>query len=109
MDISARPRRLFLRSGLALAAAFSNAAKAQVSGVQDPAERKMPDGRIQSDVILKAEYEQNLKDAHTLADLAKSIELDLEKNDQNVLSLDLLKKLDEVDKLTKRILGRVKK
>ena len=42
-------------------------------------------------------------------DLAKSIELDLEKNDQNVLSLDLLKKLDEVDKLTKRILGRVKK
>ena len=106
MDISERPRRLFLRSGLALAATL---ARAQVSGVEDPTDRKMPDGRTQSDVILKAEYEQNLKDAHTLADLAKSIELDLEKNDQNVLSLDLLKKLDEVDKLTKRILGRVKK
>jgi hypothetical protein len=108
MDTSERPRRIFLRSGLVLAAAISSAT-AQVSGVQDPTERKMPDGRMQSDMILKAEYEQNLKDSHTLADLAKSIELDLEKNDQNVLSLDLLKKLDEVDKITKRIIGRVKK
>jgi len=106
MDTTERPRRLFLRSGLALAAVIANG---QVSGVQDPTERKMPDGRIQSDVILKAEYEQNVKDSHTLADLAKSIELDFEKNDQNVLSLDILKKLDEVDKITKRILGRVKK
>ena len=108
MDTSERPRRLFLRSSLALAA-ISSIAQAQVSGVQDPTERKMPDGRIQSDVILKAEYEQNVKDSHTLADLTKSIELFFEKNDQNVFSLDLLKNLDEVDKITKRIRDRVKK
>lgn len=93
MDTSERHRRLFLRSGLALAAAAAAVtARAQTSGE-----------------ILKAEYEQNLKDSHTLADLAKSIELDLEKNDQNVFSLDLLKKLDEVEKITKRIRDRVKK
>lgn len=69
----------------------------------------MPDGQLQSDVILKADYEQNVKDARELTALAKSIELDFDKNDQNVLSLSLLKKLDDVDKITKRIRARVRR
>jgi len=69
----------------------------------------MPDGRTQSDTILKADYDQNVKDARELTALAKSIELDFDKNDQNVLSLSLLKKLDDVEKITKRIRGRLKR
>jgi len=64
---------------------------------------------MQRDEILKADYDQNLKDARDLMDLAKSFELDLEKSDRFVLSLPLLKKLDEMEKITKRIRGRMRR
>ena len=61
----------------------------------------MPNGKLQSDVILKADYDQNVKDARELTALAKSIELELEiRTIKNVLSLGLLKKLDDVEKIT---------
>ncbi len=103
-----RPRRNFLRSGIALVpAAVAAMASAQVDDGSPPA--RLPNGQLQADAILKAEYEQNVKDARELTTLAKSIELDFDKNDQNVLSLGLLKKLDDVEKITKRIRGRVRK
>ena len=75
----------------------------------DPSDRRLPNGKLQTDEILKSDYDQNVKDARDLTGLAKSIELDFDKNDQNVLSLGLLKKLDDVEKITKRIRGRIKK
>src|SRR5579863_5800128 len=106
-------RRKFVKSGLALAPAALAASlmRAQVTPQttqgDEPADRRMPNGQLQTDVILKADYEQNVKDARELTALAKAIELDFDKNDQNVLSLSLLKKLDDVEKLTKRIRARV--
>ena len=106
-----RPRRAFLKSGLALAPAALAAALAQAQTLpgDETTDRRMPDGRTQTEVILKADYDQNVKDARELTELAKSIELDFDKNDQNVLSLALLKKLDDVEKIAKRIRGRVKR
>jgi len=102
------PRRDFLRSGLALVPAALTATLAGAQVADDPPTR-LPNGQLQSDVILKAEYEQNVKDARELTALSKSIELDFDKNDQHVLSLGLLKKLDDVEKITKRIRGRIRK
>jgi hypothetical protein len=102
-----------LRSGLALgltqAALTGSLLRGQSAQPNDPESRRLPDGQLQVDAILKADYEQNVKDARELTALAKSIELDFDKNDQNVLSLGLLKKLDDVDKITKRIRGRVRR
>lgn len=110
-ESSIRPRRTFLRSGLVLApvAIAASLVRAQAAPQDDPAERRMPDGKLQTDAILRADYEQNVKDARELTALAKSIELDFDKNDQNVLSLSLLKKLDDMEKITKRIRGRVRR
>jgi hypothetical protein len=77
-----------------------------VPGVPD--DIHLPNGKLQRDEILKADYQQNLKDARALIDLTRSFELDLEKSDQYVLSLGLLKKLDEVDKITRRIRNRMR-
>jgi hypothetical protein len=77
-----------------------------VPGVSD--DTHLPNGKLQRDEILKADYEQNLKDARALMDVARTFELDLEKSDQYVLSLGLLKKLDDVDKITKRIRNRMR-
>ena len=70
---------------------------------------RLPNGKKQQDEILKAEYEKNLKDAQELISIAKSFEEDLEKDDRFVLSLSSLKKLDDMEKLTKRIRTRMKR
>jgi len=69
---------------------------------------KLPNGKLQRDEILKAEHEQNVKDATQLADLARELQEDLEKNDRFVLSLSTLKKTDEIEKLVKKIRSRLK-
>ncbi|HVW12028.1 MAG TPA: hypothetical protein VHC90_25795 [Bryobacteraceae bacterium] len=78
-----------------------------IQGDEDTPKR-LPDGKLQSDAILKAEYDQNVRDARELTSLAKSIELDLDKNDQNVLSLGMLKKLEDIDKISKRMQTRIR-
>ncbi len=70
---------------------------------------RLPNGKDQKDAILAADYEKNLKDARDLVDVAKSFELDLEKDDKFVLSLASLKKLDDIEKITRRIRGRLKR
>jgi hypothetical protein len=107
-----RQRRAFLRSGLTLAPAVlaTQLLSAQyVPQQEESPDTRLPNGRKQTDMILKSDYEQNIKDARELSSLAKSIELDFDKNDQNVLSLGLLKKLDDVEKITKRIRARLRR
>ncbi len=68
----------------------------------------LPNGKSQRAEILKAERLQNIKDAAQLADLAKELQQDIEKNESYVLSLGTLKKTDEIEKLVKRIRGRMR-
>jgi hypothetical protein len=74
-----------------------------------PEDVRLPNGKKQQDEILKADYEQNVRDAQDLLNIARSFEEDLEKDDRYVLSLASLKKLDEMEKLTRRIRGRMKR
>jgi hypothetical protein len=74
----------------------------------EPAEIRLPNGKRQMDEILKDEYQQNLKDARDLTGLARSLEEDLEKNEAFVFSIATLKKLDDMEKLTRRIRTRMK-
>lgn len=74
-----------------------------------PEDPKLPDGTSQKEAILKADHERSLKDADALIKLAEDLKIDLEKNDRHVLSVGTLKKLDEIEKMTKRIRGRLKR
>lgn len=76
------------------------------SGQQE--EVKLPNGKLQKDEILKAEHEENVKDAAHLVDLAESLKSDLEKTDRFVLSMDTLKKTDDIEKLVKKIRSRLR-
>jgi hypothetical protein len=91
---------------------------AQTKGIQQPSpdtnpddknDFRLPNGKRQVDEILKDDYEKNLKDARDLTNLARSLEEDLEKNEAFVFSLSTLKKLDDMEKLTKRIRARMKR
>lgn len=70
---------------------------------------KLPNGKSQKDEILKADRERNIEDARALALLAGTLRDEIEKNDRFVLSIPTLKKLDEAEKLVKRIRGRMKR
>ncbi len=59
----------------------------------------MPNGKLQREEILKADYQKNLEDARALSKLADELKTDLEKNDYNVLSVGSLKKTDDIDRL----------
>ena len=69
---------------------------------------RLPNGKLQSDEILKADYQKSLDDARELAKLADELKADLEKSDRNVLSLSMLKKTEDIEKLAHRIRGRMK-
>jgi hypothetical protein len=78
------------------------------SPTEDQTDVRLPNGKVQRDEILKAEHEQNLKDAAQLADLAEQLKQELEKNDRYVLSISTLKKTDEIEKLVKKIRSRLR-
>lgn len=76
---------------------------------RDDAPVRLPNGKLQSEEILKDDYKRNLKDAQDLIDLAQSLKLGLEKNERHVLSLADLKKTDEIEKLARRIRTRMRR
>jgi hypothetical protein len=95
-------------------AALAKAGQLPEGSFQEQRDTKAPDGRLpngkrQIDEILKAEHEQNVRDAHELAALATSFDTEMEKTDRFVLSMPLLKKLDDMEKLVRRIRTRLRK
>ena len=76
---------------------------------RDDPPARLPNGKLQSEEILKDEYRKNLKDAQELIDLAESLKMGLEKGEQHVLSLGDIKKTEEIEKLAKRIRGRMRR
>lgn len=69
---------------------------------------RLPNGKSQREEILKAEHQENLKDAARLADLAQDLKESLERDDRYVLSLSTLKKTEEIEKLVKKIRSRLR-
>ncbi len=70
---------------------------------------RLPNGKLQSEEILKEDYRKNLKDAQELIDLTESLKMSIEKNEQHVLSLTDLKKTEDIEKIAKRIRGRMRR
>jgi hypothetical protein len=70
---------------------------------------KLPNGRSQKQAIIEAEHKQSLADAQKLADLSAEVQIELQKGDANIVSLKMLKQLEEIERLAKRIHGRLNK
>ena len=106
-------RRTILATGLAAvsgAAAQRGGSQTPVPPTpQNPEDVKLPNGKSQRDEILKADREKNLKDAADLVELAQGLQQDIEKNDAFVFSLSTLKKTDDIEKLVKKIRGRMRR
>lgn len=103
-----------MRTPILLVSAFAVAAAAQPPAVPPrPAEEpredvRLPNGKLQREEILKADFQKSLEEARQLSKLADELKADLEKNDRYVLSIATLKKTEDIEKLAKRIHDRLK-
>ena len=71
-------------------------------------DRKLPNGKSQNDAIAKAAHDQALKDTNNLITLAEQLRDELQKAGTYVVPVSSLKKTDEIEKLARRIRGRLK-
>ena len=92
--------------GLALAQ-DSDAPQTPPANVDRP-DFRLPSGKLQRDEILKAEHEQNIKDAAKLVELAGDLKETLEKEDRFVFSLTTVKKTEDIEKLARKIRTRLR-
>ena len=77
-------------------------------GDEPTEDARLPNGKLQREEILKADFQKSLDDARELSKLAEALKTDLEKNDRYVLSIATLKKTEDIEKLAKRIHDRLK-
>jgi hypothetical protein len=86
--------------------AVGAAASQAIPGAQSNQESSQPplSGKQKHD-LLKANFEKMKRDAGELADLAKALQDELNKSNENILSLDVVEKADKIEKLARKIKG----
>ena len=72
---------------------------------EDP---RLPDGRSQKNAIAKQQHEQALKEADKLIATAEELRDELRKAGTYVVPVASVKKTEEIEKLARRIRGRLK-
>src|ERR1700723_2464791 len=107
--ISITPCRLVLLLTVSLAMTAQQGPPERSLPPEPPEDVRLPNGKLQREEILKADYQKTLEDARALSKLTDALKADLEKSDYNVLSLGTLKKIDDIDRLAKRIRDRLKR
>lgn len=76
---------------------------------ETPADQiRLPNGKLQQDEILKSDHEKSLEDARQLVALSESLHKDLEQSGAQVLTITGIRKTEEIEKLAKRIRGRLR-
>ncbi len=96
---------------LAVTMLFLELASAQRHPVDQPDEDKtgVRLKRSQVEEILKADRAKSIEDAAQLVKLSGDLQTELEKNDKSVLSVAAIRKTEEIEKLAKRIRGRLRR
>ena len=69
---------------------------------------RLPDGKSQKNAIAKEQHEQALKDADQLVAMAQDLRDEIKQAGTFVVPLSSVKKTEEIEKLAKRIRGRLK-
>jgi hypothetical protein len=106
-------RRTAIWNLLASAALFGQAPDQQedrrVPIPPNPSEDvKLPNGKSQKDAIAKEEHRQALKDTNDLIAVAQQLRDELQKSGEHVISVSSVKKTEEIERLARRIRGRLK-
>ncbi len=96
---------------LCFAALLAFAQEPDFMGKKEPdaADRRLPNGKKQSEAILKADFEKSLEDLRQITELSQTLLADMERDTSHVLSLNSIKKTEEIEKLARRVRGRMRR
>jgi hypothetical protein len=99
--------------GLLVAFVFAALACAQLpsvpGGMEEQRDKKLPDGRSQTEAILKADHKRTLEDLDEIKKLLDDVRKEVDKFDYHAVSVSAVKKLEEIEKRAKRIRDRMKR
>ncbi len=82
---------------------------AQTPKPDSPENVRLPNGKVWSDVIARADREKNLADAQEIVRLTTEIRDEIQASEAFVLSLKTLKKVDEAEKRLKDLRARMRR
>jgi len=71
-------------------------------------DQRLPDGRSQKNAIAKQQHEEALKDADQLCGMADELREELRKAGTFVVPVSAVKKTEDIEKLARKIRGRLK-
>ncbi|HSU60242.1 MAG TPA: hypothetical protein VLI55_13085 [Bryobacteraceae bacterium] len=71
-------------------------------------DKKLPNGKSQKNAMAKEQHEQALKDANELISIAQQLRDELQKAGDYVVPFSSVKKTEQIEKLAKRIRGRLR-
>jgi len=69
---------------------------------------RLPNGKSQKDAISKEAHEEALKEVESLIQLAEDLRDELKHNGEFVVAVSSLKKTEEIEKLARKIRGKLK-
>jgi hypothetical protein len=70
-------------------------------------DHKLPNGKSLKDTMAKADHDKALKEADDLLTLAQQLKDEIQKAGDHVVPLSSIKKTEEIEKMAKRIRGRL--
>ena len=92
--------------GSALMTGWAPAAAPQIESSQDPAQKEMQDRMIRA---ANKKRQQDIRDdTDKLFQLATELKAAVDKSNENLLSLDVVRKADEVEKLARKVKEKMK-
>lgn len=74
----------------------------------DEPDPKLPNGKSQKDAIAEQQHNDALKAANEMADLAQQVKGELQKAGNFVVPVSTIKKTEEIEKLARKIRGKLK-
>ena len=89
--------------------AFAGAQQQQPIQPDDESDRPIPATSKQIEDMLKADHEKNLKDLEKMAKLVEEVQTDTRKNARDVISMKSIRSLEQIEKLSRTIRGRMKR
>ena len=78
----------------------------------DPLDRpdvRLPNGKSQRDEIVKSDHKRNQEDAAKLAQLSAELRQELDAQESHIVSVKMIRKVEEIERLTRNIRGRLKR
>lgn len=76
-------------------------------GREEP--KRLPDGRLWSEAVIKANYEANQRDLERMRKILDSVQEELEQSKGHVLSIKALKELEELERTARRVRDRMRR